>query len=186
MRDTFRNGEDNLLARPTDCNGVWKKRIIYFTTCIQCLYSTNIRKKILLLNSRVRMGQTSSSPAQSTQINEEKEADVWSTVIHISDRDVLVQNIGRNKRQKVKLNNGRKSSKMDNLHLADSKRLEGIPSFKRRNASWLPKSRYPIGVVNQGCSAVEKMGEKFSKKSKDKGDVECVGDEAEECLVEGY
>jgi hypothetical protein len=132
------------------------------------------------------MGQTSSLPAQSTQVNEEKEADVWSTVTHISDRDVLVQNIGRNKRQKVKLNDGRKSSKMDNLHLADSKRLEGIPSFKRRNASWLPKSRYPIGVVNQGCSAVEKTDETFSQKSEDRGGLECVGDEAGECLVERY
>ena len=102
------------------------------------------------------MGQNSSSPGkEGNEAIEEKESDIWSAVIHISDRDVLVQNIGWNKREKVKLNNGRQHSKMDNIHLADSKRLEGIPLVKKKNKSWLLKGRschgYPTGVVNQGC-----------------------------------
>ena len=102
------------------------------------------------------MGQNSSSPEkEGNKAIEEKESDIWSTVIHISDRDVLVQNIGWNKREKVKLNDGRKHSKMDNIHLADSKRLEGIPLVKKKNTRWLLKGRschgYPTGVVNQGC-----------------------------------
>ena len=138
------------------------------------------------LNSRVRMGQTSSVSAKSSEVNDEKEADIWSTVLHISDRDVLIQNIGRNKKEKVKLSDGKKSSKMDNIHLADTKRLEGVPSFKRRNASWLPKGRYPIGVVNQGCSVggVETTEETFSRKCEDKGNDQFTSDEAGDCLVE--
>jgi hypothetical protein len=110
------------------------------------------------------MGQSWSTPAKSPRVKDENEADIWSSVVHISDRDVLVQNIGRRKKQKVKLSNGQKSSKMENIHLADRKRLEGIPSFKRRNARWI--KRCPVGIVNQGSSlmSMESMDEKSSQR----------------------
>ena len=130
------------------------------------------------------MGQSTSVPVRSSKVNDEKDTDIWSTVLHISDRDVLVQNIGRNKKEKVKLNHERKPSKMDNVHLADRKRLEGIPSFKRRSAR--RNNRYPTGIVNQGSSSIsiESMDEKTWRKSGLTGADQFASDEAEESLVE--
>ena len=142
------------------------------------------------------MGQSSSSTEIKTaKVNDEKDADIWSTVIHVSDRDVLVQDIGQAKKEKVKLDRGRKHAKMDNVHLANAKRLEGLPSFKKRNAMWLPKrrrsqSRYPTGVVNDCCSAGcdeisvdEKNGARFSRECSDGGSVDFVGDKDSKSLV---
>ena len=105
------------------------------------------------------MGQKSSCPKKENKMPaEEKDSEIWSSVIHITDRDVLVQNIGRNKREKVKLNEGRKHSKLDNIHLADIRRLEGVPVVKKRSTSgWLWREHssrvgYPTGVVNHACA----------------------------------
>lgn len=109
------------------------------------------------------MGQNQCVQAKAN-IDEEKESEIWSTVLHISDRDVLVQNVGRNKREKVKLNRARNPCKLENIHLANTKRLEGIPSFKRRNASCAPTAGHTAGILNEGY--VENMQNKFSSESK--------------------
>ena len=103
------------------------------------------------------MGQTSSVHGKTNKISEEKETEIWSSVIPVSDQDVLVQNIGKKKKEKVKLKGRRKSSKLDNVHLLDIRRLEDIKSFEEQNEPWLTESRSSrfaksnIGIVNEGC-----------------------------------
>ena len=79
------------------------------------------------------MGQTPSTfrRVNSRICQEDTNDEVWSEVVHVSDRDVLVKDIGGKRQQKVKLSGGRKCKSMDNVRLMNKRCLEGMRSSKQ-------------------------------------------------------